>query len=236
MIRFDDQGNIDLSDSTRSGGQEMKRDGSSKTASERTYNNMLNKALLLLTRQDIEKAIRHMGIRQGYITAAFNEYWRSGRPYNFEFDRPVLQTAARNTQTAPLSGMKELRVRSVTLSENNSAAAPRSLTDGDLNSAWSTRPVVYAVFDLGRETDTGGVMVAFKDGDKKAYCYSVMVSGNGVDWYYAAEDNVSGPGQWSECVFAPVKARYVKLWIGQTRPFTRANMTVSVAEVKILGR
>jgi hypothetical protein len=235
MIRFDDKGNIDLSDSTRSGGQEAKRDGSAKTASERTYNNMLNKSFVLLARPDLERAIRHMGVRQGYISAAFNEYWRSGRPYNFEFDRPVLPAAPAGQAVSP-AGMNELPVQSLTLSENNASATPRSLIDGNLNSAWSTRPVVYAVFDLGRQRDLGGLRVAFNDGDKKTCFYSVMVSENGLDWYYAAEDNRSGPGQWSECLFPLVKARYVKLWIGQVRPFTRANMPVSIAEVKILGR
>jgi hypothetical protein len=237
MIRFDDRGNIDLSDSTRSGGQEVKRDGSAKTASERTYNNMLNKSFTLLGRPDLERAIRHMAVRQGYMTAAFNEYWLTGRPYNFEFDRPVLPCGTPPPANLPaLTGMGELPVQSVSLSENNASANSRSLTDGNLRSAWQTRPVAYAVFDLGRQRDVGGIRTAFNDADKKTYLYSVMVSGDGVNWFYAAEENKSGTEQWSECVFAPVRARYVQLWIGQTRPFTRANITVSIAEVKILGR
>jgi hypothetical protein len=235
LIRFDDRGNIDLSDSTRSGGQEAKRDGAEKTASERTYHNMLNKSFSLLARPDIERAIRHMAVRQGYITAAFSEYWLSGRPYNFEFDRPVLPEA-RRTRAGPLAGMSGLPVQSVRMSESGASAAARSLIDGSLNSVWSTRPVAYAVFDLGQIRDVGGMRIAFNDRDKKTCYYGVMVSADGIDWQYASEDNRSGEGQWSECVFSPVKARYVKLWIGQARPFTRANMTISIGEVTILGK
>lgn len=233
--KLDNKGNIDLSDSTRTGGQETKRDGVTvKTVSERSFYNTLLAMASISDAGDFVKARDQMAVRQAYLTPAYMEYKDSN--YDLSKERIIADNA--DTTGNKNLNLTELPVKGFTVTqEYGKTSAPEAMfTDDDNTGGWYARKLPqYVDIDLGMTREIGKLDIVFGDTDTKKYTYSVMVSDDGSEWKYCAADLTTKPVTRNTAELAYTNARYVRIWIQQIEPLYQASWFTDIREVRIYG-
>ena len=233
--KLDNKGNIDLSDSTRTGGQETKRDGVTvKTVSERSFYNTLLAMASVSGAGDFVKARDQMAVRQGYLTPAYMQYRDSN--YDLSKERIIAENADA-TGNANLN-LTELPVKGYTVSQEygNTSKPEAMFSDDDNTAGWYTRKLPqYVDIDLGMQREIGKLDIVFGDTDKKKYTYSVMASDDGEVWKYCAADLTTKPVTRNTAELTYTNARYVRIWIQQIEPLYQATWFTDIREIKVYG-
>ena len=235
VTKMDNKGNIDTSDSTRSNGQETKRDGETlKTVSERSFYNTLLAMASVSGLGDMIRARDQMAIRQAYMTPPYMEY--KDQNYDLAKERPLFEMAE-TTGNKNLE-LKELPVKNFIVSQEYSDNSnPEAMFKEDDNTVgWYARKVPqYVEVDLGAVREIGSVTAVFGDYDKRKYTYSIMVSNDGEAWKYAACDLTTKSIKENRAIFDYVNARYVRLWVSQIQPFYQSDWFTDIRSLKIYG-
>ena len=171
-----------------------------------------------------------MAIRQNYLSQPFIDAIDN---YDLSKERPILPVAQTVGQSLP----NAVKLSVVGAVGAGSSQNLDTLYDGKTSTAWTAAIAPsYITLDLGKSSSVSKVCVAFDRYSAREMSYSIAVSVDGENWAYATDSLSSADTAWSEAEFAPVSARYVRVWVGGCRPYTAvANRIVSIGEVEIFG-
>ena len=108
---------------------------------------------------------------------------------------------------------EEINMEVTASASENSSRTPDKTLDRDFSTRWSAEGEQWIKYDLLESKIVSAVELAFWDGHKRKFYFSIELSEDDENWQEVFDGESSGTvdNDWEKFSFAPSKARYVKI-------------------------